>query len=271
MVNRKWYSHPVLLTGIAINVFVLLLAVSSKGTSAQLDRVLTEDGIVEWMQFLSFAMTSGLLLFAGVERWKRGGRIDLAVLGMLGLGVVVAAAAMEEISWFQRILHVQSSEFFMQNNRQGETNLHNLAIGSSGSIHKTIMLKMILLAGLTHNVLLPLLARSRPAVRNFVEKFGVYLPPLPVSLIYLALVVLSHVLFNHPRKGELGEMFGAVHYMSTVFAAYFLGFGYGQPAVFQQGAESRLVDKLFSCLMAFLLLTGWLLAAGAGAERYLAS
>lgn len=264
MLNRKWYSHPVLLTGIAINVFVLLLAVSVKGSGEQLARLLTEDGIVEWMQFLTFAMTAGLLVFAGAERWKRSG-IDLATLGMLGLGFVVAAAAMEEISWFQRILNVQSSEFFMQNNRQGETNLHNLAIGSSGSIHKTIMLKMILLVGLTHNVVLPLLARSRPAIRSFVEKFGGYLPPLPVSLVYLALVALSHVLIEHPRKGELGEMFGAVHYMSTVFAAYFLGFGYTQPAVFQQPVETRLVDKLFSGLMAFLLLTAWLLSAGAGA------
>ena len=264
MVNRKWYSHPVLLTGIAINLFALILAVSVKGSPEQLMRVLTEDGIVEWLQFLCFAMTAGLLVFAGVERWKRSG-FDLATLGMLGLGLVVAAAAMEEISWFQRILHVQSSEFFMQNNRQGETNLHNLAIGKGGSIHKTILLKMILLAGLTHNVILPLLARTRPAVRNFVEKFGVYLPPLPVSVIYLALVALSHVLIDHPRKGELGELFGAVHYMSTIFAAYFLGFGYGQPAVFQQTAEARLVDKLFSCVMVFLLLTAWLLSAGAGA------
>lgn len=270
MVNRKWYSHPVLLTGIAINVFVLLLAVSVRGSSEQLARLVTEDGLVEWMQFLAFAMTSGLLLFAGVERWKRG-KLDLTTLGILGLGLVVAAAAMEEVSWFQRVLNVQSSEFFAQNNRQGETNLHNLAIGSSGSIHKTIMLKLILLVGLTHNVVLPLLARSRPALRNFVEKFGVYLPPLPVALVYLVLVALSHVLIDHPRKGELGEMFGAVHYMSTAFAAYFLGFGYGQPAVFQQPTESRLLDKLFSCLMVFLLLTAWLLAAGTGAEKYLAS
>lgn len=79
------------------------------------------------------------------------------------------------------------------------------------------------------------------------------------------LVALSHVLIDHPRKGELGELFGAVHYMSTIFAAYFLGFGYNQSAVFQQTAEARLVDKLFSCVMVFLLLTAWLLSAGAGA------
>ncbi|WP_374585873.1 hypothetical protein [Pseudoduganella sp.] len=270
MVNRKWYSHPVLLAGIAINVFVLLLAVGAKSSSAQLARLVTEDGLVEWMQFLTFAMTAGLLVFAGVERWKRG-KLDLATLGLLGLGLLVAAAAMEEISWFQRVLNVQSSEFFVQNNRQGETNLHNLAIGSSGSIHKTIMLKMILLVGLTHNVVLPLLARSRPAVRAFVEKFGGYLPPLPVALVYLVLVALSHVLIDHPRKGELGELFGAVHYMSTAFAAYFLGFGYGQQPVCQTPSENRLLDKLFTCLMAFLLLTAWLLAAGTGVEKYLAS
>lgn len=36
---------------------------------------------------------------------------------------------MEEISWMQRIANVESSEFFLENNAQGETNFHNLATG----------------------------------------------------------------------------------------------------------------------------------------------
>src|SRR5262245_25267651 len=104
------------------------------------------------MQFLVFAMTSGLLGYAAIERWQRERRIDLPVLALAGLCVVVAAAAMEEVSWFQRVLHIQSPEFFQHNNRQGETNLHNLALGSKGSIHKTILLKLIVLVGLTHNI-----------------------------------------------------------------------------------------------------------------------
>jgi len=266
VVIRKWFSSPVLVTGIIINIFVLLLAVNGSKSPAELQRLLVEDGIVEWMQFLTFAMTAGLLVYAGIERWQRERKIGLQVLALLGLGAVVAAAAMEEISWFQRILQVQSPDFFVQNNRQGETNLHNLALGNTGSIHKTIMLKMILLVGLVHNLVLPLIARSRPGVRAFVEKFGLYLPPLPASIVYLVLVILSHLLIDHPRKGELGEMFGAVHYMGTVFVAYFLGIGYGQAKVFENPADSGRVAKLFSALMLFLLLTAWLLSAGAGAQ-----
>jgi hypothetical protein len=251
VVIRKWFSQPVIVTGIAINLFILLLAVAWSGPNdaAQLQRLLVEDGIVEWMQFLCFAMTAGLLAFAAIE----------------GMSAVVALAALEEISWFQRILHVQTPEFFQQNNRQAETNLHNIAIGSKGSIHKTILLKLIVLVGLTHNLILPLVARWRPAVRNWVEKMGVYLPPLPAAAIYLVLVILSHLLISHERKGELGEMFGAVHYMATIFAAYFAGLGYGQSTVFENPAEARRGSKLFAVLMVFLLLCAWLLSAGAGA------
>ena len=84
-------------------------------------------------------------------------------------------------------------------------------------------------------------------------------------------MAISHLVIDHPRKGELGEMFGAVHYMTTVFAAYFMGVGYGRPAVFQEPNDSRRVSTLFVMLMVFLLMTGWLLSAGAGAPQYMAS
>nr|WP_229430142.1 hypothetical protein [Pseudoduganella umbonata] len=222
------------------------------------------------MQFLCFAVTSGLLAFATVEHWQRERRIDLPLLVLAGLAGIVALAALEEISWFQRILNVATPDYFAQNNRQGETNLHNLAIGEKGSIHKTILLKLIAIAGLTHNIVLPLLARKRPAVRDFVERFGLYLPPLSASVIYIVLVAISHLVIDHPRKGELGEMFGAVHYLATVFAAYFIGVGYGKRPIFETPADSRRAGTLFAMLLVFLLMTGWLLSAGAGAEPYLA-
>ena len=264
MVSRNWYSHPALITGIAINVFVLSLAVAWSGSESQLSRLLVEDGIVEWMQFLTFAMTSVLLGFAALERWKRESKFSFQVLALSGLCVVVAAAAMEEISWFQRILDVQSSEFFLQNNRQGETNLHNLAVGE-GSLHKNVLLKLIFIAGITHNLILPIVARFKPAVGSWVESLGLYLPPLSASVPYLVLVALSHALFDHPRKGELGEMFGAVHYMATVFGAYFAGVAYSRPTLFENAADTRRLSKLFALWMLFLLMTGWLLSAGAGA------
>lgn len=264
MVNRQALFHPAIATGIAVNVFLLALSVAWSGDIKQLWLLLGEDGIVEWMQFISFAVTAGLLGFAAFDHWKREPGMNMKLLALSGLSVVVALAALEEISWFQRVLQVQSPDFFLQNNRQAETNLHNLAVGS-GSLHKNVILKLIVIVGLTHNLILPLLARSRPAVRDFVERFGLYLPPLAASIPYLVLVILSHLLIDHPRKGELGEMFGAVHYLATVFGAYFVGVATKRAPLFENANDGRRLSTLFAMMLVFLLFVAWLLSAGVGA------
>ncbi|WP_343733249.1 hypothetical protein [Duganella sp.] len=270
MVSTKWYVHPVIATGVILNVFILGLAIAWSHDSAALWRLLVEDGIVEWMQFLCFSLLAGLLGFLTVEQWQREPKVNLQLLAFAGLTALVGLAALEEISWFQRVLHIVPPEFFAQNNRQGETNLHNLAMGKS-SLHKAVLLKVIAIVGLTHNIILPLLARKRPAVRTFVEKFGLYLPPLSASVIYIVLVILSHVLVDHPRKGELGELFGAMHYLVTTVAAYFFGVNYGKKPVFGESRDSRNIATLFCMILVFILLCGWMLSAGAGAGAYIAS
>ena len=265
MVTRKWYSHPVIAAGIAVNAAILALAVAWSGPDASpLWHLLGEDGIVEWMQFLCFSVISVLVAFVASERWKKSPRISIELLALVGVSALTALAALEEVSWFQRVLNVQSPEFFVQNNRQAETNLHNLALGSA-SLHKTVLLKLIFIVGMTHNLVLPLLARSRPGVKRWVESMGLYLPPLAAAIPYLVLVILSHLLIDHPRKGELGETFGAVHYLATVFTAYFIGVSYGKPPVFENAADARRVSTLFVTVLLFLLMLAWLLSAGAGA------
>lgn len=265
MANNKWQTHPVILMAIAINVFVLGLAVAWSGPDTKpLWRLLGEDGIVEWMQFLCFMVIAGLLGVVFVERLKTPGSGKFELLALGGLTALVALAGLEEISWFQRVLNVASPEFFLQNNRQAETNLHNLALGDA-SLHKTVLLKLILVAGLTHNLVLPFLARSRPGLKRWIEQMGLYLPPLGASVIYIVLVALSHLLIEHPRKGELGEMFGAVHYLATVFYAYYVGFNYDKPALFEEPVAGRRLSVLFALAMGFLLMVSWLLSAGVGA------
>lgn len=261
MTFRNWYLHPVIATAISINIGILGLAFARSGVdAAPLWLLLGEDGIVEWMQFLSFAVIAVLLGFVAVDRAIRLPRLNLEVIGIAGLSVLVALAALEEISWFQRVLGVESSDFFRQHNRQGETNIHNLALGDA-SLHKTVLVKLIFSIGILHNLVLPLVARSRPAVRRWVESIGLYLPPLSAALPYLLLVLLSQILIDHPRKGELGEMFGAVHYLSTVFTAYLVGVGYDKPAVIENRADSQRLSMLFAIFMVFLLFIAWLLGA----------
>jgi hypothetical protein len=270
MVEKKWYIHPVIAVGVLMNIFVMGLALAFAHDHDAMWRLLVEDGIVEWMQFLCFTLLSALLAFLAVEQWQREPKINLQLLAFVFLSALVGLAALEEISWFQRVLHIVPPDFFAQNNRQGETNLHNLAMGKS-SLHKAVLLKIIVIVGLTHTIILPLLARTRPGIRTFVEKFGLYLPPLSASVIYVLLVILSNVLVDHPRKGELGETFGAVHYLTTVVAAYFFGVGYGKKPVFAPSRDSRNIATLFCMVLVFLLLIGWMLSAGAGAGAYIAS
>jgi hypothetical protein len=257
--KSKWSIHPVIVAAIIINVAILALAVGWSGDKARMFKLLHEDGIVEWMQFLSFTVIAVMLGYVAIERAARQG-FSLAVLGIAGVSLVVALAALEEISWFQRVLNMASPEFFLENNRQAETNLHNLALGKA-SFHKTIILKLILVIGLLHNIVLPILARTRPGIRRFVESIGLYLPPLTASIIYILLVALSHLMIDHPRKGELGELFGATHYLATAFAAYVIGVGYDSPAMIENKNDGRKVAVMFILVMVFLLFMAWMLTS----------
>jgi hypothetical protein len=258
---RETVLHPVIAAGIAINAFVLATGLIAANAGPDAFTALSrEDGLYEWLQFLAFASLSLLLGFVALDRFAQQRRPSLEVLALLGLTGLVALAALEEISWFQRVLDVKTPEFFMQHNRQLETNLHNLFIGDV-NLHKEVIVRIIFITGIAHNLILPVLAIFRPAVRTRIESLGVYLPPLAAAIAYLAMLALSQVLLDHPRRGELGEAFGAVHYLSTSFAAYFVGVRYQRP-LFTLREDRLRVSWMFAWFMVFLVFMAWLLAAG---------
>ena len=69
--TSKWSVHPAIVAAIGINAAILVLAIAWSGNAGRMSLLLHEDGIVEWMQFLCFAATSGLLAFLAVEQWQR--------------------------------------------------------------------------------------------------------------------------------------------------------------------------------------------------------
>src|SRR5690606_40160826 len=106
--------------------------------------------------------------FIAIERWKKQPRLSLDILVLVGLSGLVALAALEEVSWFQRVMGFASPEFFQTNNRQLETNLHNMVVGGV-NLHKDILVKVIFIVGSTHSVTLQLVARAKPAVTQCVD------------------------------------------------------------------------------------------------------
>ena len=85
-----------------------------------------EDGYVEYGTALFLFCSSILLLyrFFKLQKFKK----PLWKFGILMLAVIFLFGTGEEISWGQRIFNVESSEYFLENNAQGETNLHNMVV-----------------------------------------------------------------------------------------------------------------------------------------------
>ncbi|MEP4197157.1 MAG: hypothetical protein ABJL99_16145 [Aliishimia sp.] len=156
-----------------------------------------EDGIVEYATalFLFFACFT----LIGHAR-RNSGRVAI-LLGVYALAFFFAAG--EEVSWGQRIFGIESTEFFTENNYQGETNLHNLVVGD---IHlaEEVFGNALTLVLLSYLVILPLLYPYARWVRTFCEYLAVPAPPRHMA----ALAVLWSVFIASiplPRNWEVYE------------------------------------------------------------------
>ncbi|MCA1750012.1 MAG: hypothetical protein ABR601_10850, partial [Parasphingopyxis sp.] len=88
-----------------------------------------EDGAIEWSSALLLFIACGLMLASfgrqlrrpdTPERWRR-----LRLAATLGLAAIFFLMAMEEISWFQRVIGFDTPEPMAERNWQGEFNFHN--------------------------------------------------------------------------------------------------------------------------------------------------
>lgn len=83
-----------------------------------------EDGLIEWAAALAFAAAGGFAAPLASRLW-RDRRKGLGLL-YAGLAAGMALAALEEISWGQRVLDIESPEYFVEHSTKEEINLHNL-------------------------------------------------------------------------------------------------------------------------------------------------
>jgi len=167
------------------------------------DKVYTvEDGFVENGSAI-FLFTSSMLLLSRFFKLFKHKDLFWKV-GMLALAFVFFFGAGEEISWGQRIFNVESSEYFMENNAQGETNLHNLVVKDT-KINKLIFSQLLTAVLVIYLIITPFLYRKFEWVKNLTNKFAVPIVQWHHTISFLIATLLL-VFISSTRKWEIYEL-----------------------------------------------------------------
>lgn len=116
---------------VPITVGLLLLYIWIDALGA--DELSREDRVIEDFSFLFPMVGTACLGIVGLLLLKRR-ELLVGSVSILG-SAVFFVIGMEEISWFQRVLDVESSEFFRNLNSQGEMNFHNVYTHESEDVY----------------------------------------------------------------------------------------------------------------------------------------
>jgi len=161
-----------------------------------------EDGLVEYGTALFLFVSCLILLRNALTLWGREWRG--AALLTLFYALLFFAASGEEISWGQRIFGWDSGEFFLENNKQAETNFHNLVVGEM-HLAKTIFGSVLTAVLLLYLVVLPLLYPRVAVIRNLADRLAVPVPGLRHAIFALAASLVIAAIDVH-RKWEVYEL-----------------------------------------------------------------
>ena len=163
--------------------------------------LIKEDGLYEYITAFTLLLSSMLLLFRLVKtgRSKTTAWIIFNVLLISGLFFGFG----EEISWGQRIFSLESGDFFLENNLQKETNLHNLKLHGV-KINIVLFSYIIPIVFGLYFFFSLLLYKKNQFVKNLIDKFGIPIPGIHhIIILLIAALIITTVPEN--RKWELWE------------------------------------------------------------------
>ena len=169
-----------------------------------------EDGYIEYGTAL-FLFCSSLLLFYRIFNLYKVKK-TLWIIGMTGLALIFLFGTGEEISWGQRLFNVESSGYFLENNAQGETNLHNMVVDGK-KVNKIIFSQLLTAVLIIYLIITPLLYRKFDAIKKLADNFAVPIVKWQHTIAFLSCTALITVM-PASRKWELYELaFGVIFFL----------------------------------------------------------
>lgn len=190
-VSRRAAEWTVLGVLAALTALGVLLAMQDPGLFRSYT---SEEGIVENLTVVALLGGAAVCVRRAWRlRQRRSGRFCLATIL---LAVLFLAAAGEEISWGQRLLALETPEFFRRHNIQRETNLHNLAV-KGVKINKLVFGTGLSIVVLAYCSILPWGYRRWPWLRHLADSLAV---PVPRTRHIAWYAVLALAALSTPSK-----------------------------------------------------------------------
>lgn len=176
-----------------------------------------EDGTVENLTALFLFFCSMVNLYRVFEYRKM--KKPVWVLTSVVLTVLFFFAAGEEISWGQRILGIQSGDFFIEHNKQAETNLHNMIVKGK-NLNKLIFAAPMFVILTFYFVFLRLMVAKIPFIRKLVHRFRVPQPRIQHILV-VVIATLMVLMIGLVKEAELHELsFALVFFLIFINPVY---------------------------------------------------
>jgi len=178
-----------------------------------------EDGLVEWLTFGELLIMSVFSFFTS-RAFSRSEEGSGAKRVWLLLGFLFLFGAMEEISWGQRVFGIESPEWFLKHNKQGETNLHNLLIYGL-NINKLVFGKILAILVGIYLLGVPLLYRLNERSKGFIDRWGIPIAQNYQILLYAIVIILVQLHLSLAMKaGELLELCSCFFFLLILVHPY---------------------------------------------------
>lgn len=214
--NIEWFLGITILTFLIFAVFL-----SHTNPHAFRYDLVIEDGFVEWCTVIILFVAMVVCGRRFLQLRGRRNALFLSVTGLLTLLCLFGAG--EEISWGQRIFGLETPEYLMERNAQGEIGLHNLVIEVNGEEVK--LNKLIFGTGLAIMMFIYLaiatpLYRTQPRVRAF---FNAIAAPMPRNIHivgYILVVAIVELLVDSSKRGEMTEFAASIVFALNVIYPY---------------------------------------------------
>ncbi len=169
-----------------------------------------EDGFIEWLTVIPLWLSADLSIKRFFRLRKKRNFGFLVILIFTSLIFIFGAG--EEISWGQRILNIKSPAFFMQYNRQHETNIHNLLIDGV-KVNKLVFSLLLGIAIAIYLMIIPLLYQNKKRFKEFIDQHAIPIPRFGHIISFLIFALIIKIYPEHAEKWELLEMATAFTFM----------------------------------------------------------